>query len=794
VARVVICPSCQAKGAIPDDAKVARIRCPKCGFVHKIGAEDGPEPTTPPPVTQASPSGTGRRRAPGQFPAAGPRPPATPSNAADNRLVLFALLGVSGLAVVLLGVVLALLMTRGGQGGGGAAGPGAGGPVAAAPQGGPDGAGAAPTVPIADLVPPPAGSPGPAALASSTTRAGDPATGTSAGPVAADRPAPQSTVADAATPPDPQEILRRLKEATVFVKSKIGGKTVSTGSGFVIEVNGDSVVVATNRHVAVMDLSELPPDAFPQGSRPELEAVFRSGLGPEQEQALPASIIAADMSGDLNTDLAFLRVKGVKRPPAPIDPFVRTQPTEGMTYLGAGFPLVGLINQIAESKGNPSVTITGGRLAGIRRDEHGLVTVFQVDGSLHPGNSGGPIIEERTGRLLGVAVASTTRIGISTVGFIVPADQVRHALGGKVGALDLTLESNQQGKANLLVKANLVDPRMQVAGVVVRAAPFSAIGKLSPNSDGSWRPLPNAPDFELQRNPRAPEAVGRVQVALSGTGMTARKILIQAAHRDPRGRLVYSKPKEVTLPTEPGRIMPPGTLERLVKSVRTKSLALLGPLVDPSKDCRLDKDEANFKVRIDVPGKLHTLQLDHVNRNRRPMHNAPMTLTDVDGDFAAIVEVTGEINPGPTPPSDRQTRNYAVTMQSAGLIVYQDKDNFLRLERAAGVAASTLTPLHRLIIEGVKEGKPAMQPIYVDVPEGNTFLVLIRRKGRLQCLYSPDGGRSGLKFPTFAFSLPAKVKVGLSASNISAQPFSAAFENFALVSDVTKIDRALDGE
>src|SRR5439155_79651 len=94
-------------------------------------------------------------------------------------------------------------------------------------------------------------------------------------------------------------------------------KTISSGSGFVIESNGDTVVVATNRHVAVPDLSELPPGIVAPGTTPTIEAVFRSGQGKE-EQALPAQIIAADLSDDLNTDLAFLVVKGMSHPPAPI--------------------------------------------------------------------------------------------------------------------------------------------------------------------------------------------------------------------------------------------------------------------------------------------------------------------------------------------------------------------------------------------------------------------------------------------------------------------------------------------
>ena len=79
---------------------------------------------------------------------------------------------------------------------------------------------------------------------------------------------------------DPQEIIRRLKDATVYLKNKINGRTISSGSGFVIETNGNAVTLATNRHVAVVDLDELPESIAPKGSKVEIEAVFRSGEGP----------------------------------------------------------------------------------------------------------------------------------------------------------------------------------------------------------------------------------------------------------------------------------------------------------------------------------------------------------------------------------------------------------------------------------------------------------------------------------------------------------------------------------
>ncbi len=787
MAKVVICPSCQAKGAIPDDAQVARIRCPKCGFVHRIGGEASAGAGAPPSLTAASLSSSAQRRVP---PAAGvPPPPAAPSplSPASHRVVLFALLGVSGLVVVLLGVIVALLLVRGGGAG---PQPGANVPVASAPE-------CRPPAPVP---------PRPRRRATWSSRRRtlphwssrrcpprSPLTpsGRTSRPPLPPRPPTPRRLPTGPAPPDEQEVLRRLKDATVLINSKIGKKTIGNGSGFVIEVNGDSVLLGTNRHVAVMEPGDVPPQLLSKGAEVTLEAVFRSGTG-ATEQALPARIIAADMSGELSTDLAFLVVRGVKNPPKPLVPSLRVEPIEGMRYLGAGFPLAGVI-KISENEGKPSVVVTGGRIASFRRDEYGQLLALQVDGSLQPGNSGGPIVNEKTGKLLGVAVAKASFA--DTIGFIVPADQVRKALGGRVGGLLLTLEASPQGTANLRVRAILVDPKVQVAGVVIHAAPLSAVGKLSPNADGSWPALPNTRPTELQRNPRAPEAIGRVQVALSGSGAAGRKVLIQAAYRDMRGRLTYTRPKEVFLPDTPGPIRDAGSLGKIANRVMAKSLALLGPLVDPSKDCRLDKDDRSLKVHIDIPGKVHTLGPDYEIRKNVPIHNAPMTLTDVEGDFLAQVEVTGELNPGLKLPNERLARGLGFTFQSGGLLLYQDKNNFIRLERAGSIVTNRATMLHRLVVEVVRDGKWAINPIWLDIPEGDTRLILSRRKGRIRCMFGPAGTDSIYRFRDFAsLNFPSKVKVGLTASNISAQPFTANFTGFALLGDGTQIDRELDGE
>jgi hypothetical protein len=759
---------------VPDGAQVAKIRCPKCGQTFDVKpasqsqsgsasvkrSASGTVPKRPAaavtgafedlesvqPLPAMSQTGTRRPAAPG---AAAPIP-------TSSSPMLYVALGLGGVALLAI-VALIIVATRPGP-----APAGGGGQVAAN----------VPTEVNAPPVAPPA-----ASTVAPTVFVAPRQTGGSS----------SSSSSSSNETLDSTEIVRRLKEATVYVKNKIAGKTIASGTGFVIEVQGNTAILATNRHVAVLDTSTLPPSLFPKGATVELEAVFRSGQ-PGQEQALPAKIIAADTTDDFTTDLAFLLVQGLNRPPTPLNVFNKSETTEGMAYTGAGFPLGGMLNKVAEGKGNPSVTITRGGIAALRRDDAGQVALFQVDGSLQPGNSGGPIVEEKTGKLIGVAVA---KVGaVDTIGFVVPADEVRRALAGRVGDLDLTLDTIQTNYADLSIKAQIVDPKGKVKDVLIHAAQASA-GTIAPNGDGTWPPLPNTKAVELQRDPNVAMASGKVQIPLSGTGAAARKVLIQTAHRDLQGKLVFAKPREIELPEKPGRIMLSSRIMNILKTLQRKSFTMFGPLVDPEKDCKLIKDEETMKLKIDVPGgKVRTLApyVKHRLNKNKPLHNAPMTMIDVEGDFAALVEVTGVWSPGATLPKDRQGNTIPFTFNGAGLLLYQDKDNFVRLERTAGVSIDDLHPIHKVLFEVVKDGKQVENQQYPPVPEGTVYLVLARRKGRVQCGYSQNLTSPPRLISQVELDLPDKVKIGLSAGNISAKKFSATFENFVLINDVTQLE------
>ena len=780
MAKVVTCPSCQAKGSIPDDSKAARIRCPKCSQmfdvagaaggqsstgIKKPGASAKPKPAAArsaayddlegaEPLPPVASSGTRRSAAagpPGRGQAAG--------QGSGKSPMLFVVVGLGSVAVLVIGgLLVAVLMRENGKNNAGN--------VAAAPAGGGRGSEVVQAAPVPQPI--------------------QPVTTT---PVVT----PTSTDADtssSSTAIDSAEVVRRLKDATVYIKINIAGRTIASGTGFVIKVYGDTAILATNRHVVEMDFSDLPPKFAPEGSKPELQVVFRSGQGNQKEKSYAALIMAADTSGDLSNDLAFLLVKGVAQPPTPINVLTKSETTEGMAYTGAGFPFGGIMSKVNESKGNPGVTITRGGISRLVRDDHGHLDLFQVDGSLQPGNSGGPIVEEKTGKFIGVVVA---KMGpVDTIGFVVPAEQVRRTLAGRVGNLDLTLNAIDKESADLHIKAEIVDPEGGgVRDIVILAASASA-GTVSPKEDGSWPPLPNSKTTELKRDPNAPTASGRVKVALSGEGAAARKVLLQSAFKDRKGQLVISKPKEFELPEKPGRIRPPGLLERIVKKARPKSFTMLTTFVDPSKDCKLERDEEAMKFKIEIPGnKVHTLATYAVSRidKKKSLHNAPMVLAEVEGDFLAMVEVTGEMSPGSTLPKDRQGNDLPFTFNGAGLLLYQNKDNFVRLERTAGIAVDNLQSIHKVLIEIVKDGKHLdTTNIYWPVREGNVQLIMIRRKGKARFQFRASDSPVSFASPEFELDLPKKVKLGLTASNISAKPFTANFEDFAVINDATLID------
>ena len=343
------------------------------------------------------------------------------------------------------------------------------------------------------------------------------------------------------------------------------------------------------------------------------------------------------------------------------------------------------------------------------------------------------------------------------------------------------------------MKAELVDPKGLVRAVMVHVAGAGEGVLAAPYSDGSWPPLRNTEGIELAHDPKASSASGRVSLSLGARSAPASQCLIQTAQRYQSGQIVYSEAAGVfSCGARLAGSIPIGTsLDRILEGGRRASFALLGQMIDPNKDCVVKKDEASRTITIEIPGnKLHTLDRDVVSPldKTKPLNNAPMVLTDVEGDFAAVVGVSGEIGPSLTPPEDLQGNTVSATYQGAGLLLYRDKDNFVRLERSARVNVGSIQPTHKVLFEVVKNGKLAESQNVSAPASGPLNLIMMRRGARVTCTASSDLAAPLAPSMRAEMELPAKVRIGLSASSISATPFTATFENFVLLDDVTMIE------
>jgi S1-C subfamily serine protease len=271
--------------------------------------------------------------------------------------------------------------------------------------------------------------------------------------------------------PDSPGSLAWLEDATVLLKPK-GGRSFGSGTGFVIRMQGDPALIATNRHVVTPDLDDE------EGAQLEITAVFRSGKGPDHEESLRAEIVAIDSGEEINHDLALLRVRGLKRQATPIDVNRIASPALRMRYTAYGFPLP----MIKFNQGNPTITVIGGQVSTLRNDDIGQLFAIQLDGSLQPGDSGGPIVDDR-GRLIGVAVAKLE--GVDTIGLAIPADELRELLAGRVGAIDLDVRDSKSAQPELRVRAQVVDPNGRIRAVKVLVARARSVARLTRRGDGS---------------------------------------------------------------------------------------------------------------------------------------------------------------------------------------------------------------------------------------------------------------------------------------------------------------------
>jgi serine protease Do len=168
------------------------------------------------------------------------------------------------------------------------------------------------------------------------------------------------------------------------------------GTGFVV---GDGTLVATNFHV-------LPPgaDTAEPGSGPQLMVL--TGRSGDMASGRRARVVGADRV----RDLTLLRIDGPALPALPLAEPGNAR--EGAEVALMGYPIGGTLGFAMVTHRGIVASITTAALPAptasnldpraLLRLREGNFELLQLDATAYPGNSGGPVFDTATGRVIGL--------------------------------------------------------------------------------------------------------------------------------------------------------------------------------------------------------------------------------------------------------------------------------------------------------------------------------------------------------------------------------------------------------
>ena len=263
----------------------------------------------------------------------------------------------------------------------------------------------------------------------------------------------------------PAPLLSDLKAGAVYVK--VSRRTLDwSGSGFVVQKGKNGVLIVTNAHVLRRpkiddtDIAKNVPvetqraiavlQAELRGVESAVSVVFFSGT--PEEIALPGGVVAQDDQHDL----AVLKVEGAPETVKAIKPNME-KVSELTPLVTLGFPFGGML---ATDKTNPTITITRAELTSYKPIGNDM-TLMQLQGSLNPGCSGGPVVDT-AGKLCGVQVQTIRGSGL---GFAIPTEEVIRMVRGRMSDWHAKLTKEGEGsgaKYTLEYRVQLIDPLKKI--------------------------------------------------------------------------------------------------------------------------------------------------------------------------------------------------------------------------------------------------------------------------------------------------------------------------------------------
>ena len=190
-----------------------------------------------------------------------------------------------------------------------------------------------------------------------------------------------------------------------------------------------------------------------------------------------------------------------------------------------------------------------------------------------------------------------------------------------------------------------------------------------------------------------------------------------------------------------------------------------GTPIDPDGDCKFEIDKTGNEIKIAIPGTPHVLSAELGRRN------APRLLRPVRGDFDVVVSVTGVSRP-----SGRATMKEYAPYHGAGILLWQDEGNYVRLEIAADVHRGK--PRSYANFELRKAGSLAVSR-GLEIKDGSTRLRLERRGSEVRAAFGPDGVR-WTWFAPLAVDFDDGLRVGIVAINSATKPLNVGLGMFSI--------------
>jgi regulation of enolase protein 1 (concanavalin A-like superfamily) len=189
-----------------------------------------------------------------------------------------------------------------------------------------------------------------------------------------------------------------------------------------------------------------------------------------------------------------------------------------------------------------------------------------------------------------------------------------------------------------------------------------------------------------------------------------------------------------------------------------------GELTNPDGDCKVKAGKERLTVKI--PGAAH----DFAGELKR--WNAPRVMSRVEGDFVVEVQVSGAFTP-----AAESTIRGRLSYNGAGILLVQDQDNHLSLQRGAVNLGDRVR--HYANFE-LRRGAELVTSLFeIELEDKPVFLRVERRGGKVYGLSSHDGV-NWKAYDPIEVEFPKAIDVGLVGISSSADPFECELEGLSL--------------